>query len=88
MEDRPIDLARLKEMIRKGIEAIPADSTSESAVLVIGDTGVGKSTIMNLLSKSQVFAEDKLFATLDTTVRKVTIDNLFFLLIVDLGKLI
>lgn len=49
-------------------------------VALVGYTNVGKSTIMNLLSKSNVFAENKLFATLDTTVRKVTIDNLFFLL--------
>ncbi len=47
---------------------------------LVGYTNVGKSTIMNLLSKSDVFAEDKLFATLDTTVRKVVIDNLPFLL--------
>jgi GTP-binding protein HflX len=49
-------------------------------VALVGYTNVGKSTIMNLLTKSDVFAENKLFATLDTTVRKVTIDNLFFLL--------
>ena len=49
-------------------------------VALVGYTNVGKSTIMNLLSKSTVFAENKLFATLDTTVRKVTIQNLFFLL--------
>ena len=49
-------------------------------VALVGYTNVGKSTIMNLLSKSEVFAENKLFATLDTTVRKVTIDNLYFLL--------
>lgn len=49
-------------------------------VALVGYTNVGKSTIMNILSKSKVFAENKLFATLDTTVRKVTIDNLFFLL--------
>jgi GTPase len=49
-------------------------------VALVGYTNVGKSTIMNLVSKSQVFAENKLFATLDTTVRKVTIDNLYFLL--------
>lgn len=49
-------------------------------VALVGYTNVGKSTIMNVLSKSEVFAENKLFATLDTTVRKVTIDNLFFLL--------
>lgn len=49
-------------------------------VALVGYTNVGKSTIMNMISKSEVFAENKLFATLDTTVRKVTIDNLFFLL--------
>lgn len=49
-------------------------------VALVGYTNVGKSTIMNLISKSEVFAENKLFATLDTTVRKVTIENLFFLL--------
>ena len=49
-------------------------------VALVGYTNVGKSTIMNLLSKSEVFAENKLFATLDTTVRKVVIGNLPFLL--------
>lgn len=49
-------------------------------VALVGYTNVGKSTIMNLLSKSDVFAENKLFATLDTTVRKVVIKNLPFLL--------
>lgn len=49
-------------------------------VALVGYTNVGKSTIMNLLAKSEVFAENKLFATLDTTVRKVVIDNLPFLL--------
>jgi len=49
-------------------------------VALVGYTNVGKSTIMNLLSKSKVFAEDKLFATLDTTVRKVVINTLPFLL--------
>ena len=49
-------------------------------VALVGYTNVGKSTIMNLLSKSDVFAEDKLFATLDTTVRKMVIGNLPFLL--------
>jgi GTP-binding protein HflX len=49
-------------------------------VALVGYTNVGKSTLMNLLSKSEVFAENKLFATLDTTVRKMTIDNLPFLL--------
>ena len=49
-------------------------------VSLVGYTNVGKSTLMNLLSKSDIFAENKLFATLDTTVRKVIIDNLPFLL--------
>lgn len=49
-------------------------------VALVGYTNAGKSTIMNLVSKSDLFAEDKLFATLDTTVRKVVIDNLPFLL--------
>ena len=49
-------------------------------VALVGYTNVGKSTLMNLLAKSDVFAENKLFATLDTTVRKMTIDNLPFLL--------
>ena len=49
-------------------------------VALVGYTNVGKSTLMNLLSKSDVFAENKLFATLDTTVRKVTVENLPFLL--------
>ena len=49
-------------------------------VNIVGNPNVGKSTLMNLLAKSEVFAENKLFATLDTTVRKVIIDNLPFLL--------
>ena len=49
-------------------------------VALVGYTNVGKSTLMNLISKSEIFAENKLFATLDTTVRKVVIDNLPFLL--------
>lgn len=49
-------------------------------VALVGYTNVGKSTIMNMISKSEVFAENKLFATLDTTVRKVVIENLPFLL--------
>lgn len=49
-------------------------------VALVGYTNVGKSTLMNLLSKSEVFAENKLFATLDTTVRKVVLENLPFLL--------
>jgi len=49
-------------------------------VALVGYTNVGKSTVMNVISKSDVFAENKLFATLDTTVRKVVIKNLLFLL--------
>ena len=49
-------------------------------VNIVGNPNVGKSTLMNLLAKSEVFAENKLFATLDTTVRKVIIENLPFLL--------
>ncbi len=49
-------------------------------VALVGYTNVGKSTLMNLLSKSEVFAENKLFATLDTTVRKVIVENLPFLM--------
>jgi len=47
---------------------------------LVGYTNVGKSTLMNSISKAKVFAEDKLFATLDTTVRKVVIENMPFLL--------
>ena len=54
-------------------------------VALVGYTNVGKSTVMNLLSKSDVFAEDKLFATLDTTVRKMVINNLPFLLTYTVG---
>ena len=49
-------------------------------VALVGYTNVGKSTIMNMISKSEVFAENKLFATLDTTVRKVVIENLLLLI--------
>ena len=56
-------------------------------VALIGYTNAGKSTIMNFFSKSNVLAEDKLFATLDTTVRKVVIKNLPFLLSDTVGLL-
>jgi GTP-binding protein HflX len=49
-------------------------------VALVGYTNVGKSTLMNVISKSHVFAEDKLFATLDTTVRKIVVENLPFLI--------
>lgn len=73
--------------LKKRLEKIDKQKTSQRKnrgnlvrVALVGYTNVGKSTIMNLLSKSEVFAENKLFATLDTTVRKVVIDNLPFLL--------
>ncbi|HOK99380.1 MAG TPA: GTPase HflX [Bacteroidales bacterium] len=76
-------IAKLKEELRK-IDRQMATQRKHREGLVrvslVGYTNVGKSTLMNLLSKSNVFAENKLFATLDTTVRKVTIGNLPFLL--------
>ncbi len=76
-------IARLKEQLKK-IDRQMASQRGNRGSLVrislVGYTNVGKSTIMNLLAKSDVFAEDKLFATLDTTVRKVVIGNVPFLL--------
>lgn len=76
-------IAKLKEDL-KGIDKQMASQRKNRGKMVrvalVGYTNVGKSTLMNLLSKSEVFAENKLFATLDTTVRKVIIDNLPFLL--------
>ncbi len=76
-------IALLKEQLKK-IDTQMATQRKNRGKLVrvalVGYTNVGKSTIMNLLSKSDVFAENKLFATLDTTVRKVVITNLPFLL--------
>lgn len=76
-------IARLKEQLTK-IDKQMATQRKNRGQLVrvslVGYTNVGKSTIMNMLSKSDVFAENKLFATLDTTVRKVVIGNLPFLL--------
>ncbi len=76
-------IALLKEKL-KDIDKQMAVQRSNRGQLVrvalVGYTNVGKSTLMNLLSKSEVFAENKLFATLDTTVRKVVVDNLPFLL--------
>ncbi len=68
-----VAIDRQKSMQRK-------NRGKRTRVALVGYTNVGKSTLMNLLSKSEVFAENKLFATLDTTVRKVIIDNLPFLL--------
>ena len=76
-------IARLKEQLKK-VDKQMATQRSNRGQLVrlslVGYTNVGKSTLMNLLSKSSVFAENKLFATLDTTVRKVVIENCPFLL--------
>ena len=71
--------SRLKQIDRQN-ETQRKNRTELIRVALVGYTNVGKSTIMNMLSKSEVFAENKLFATLDTTVRKVVIDNLPFLL--------
>lgn len=76
-------IAQLKEQLRTIDKQMVTQRKNRGELIrvaLVGYTNVGKSTIMNLLSKSNVFAENKLFATLDTTVRKVTIDNLFFLL--------
>ena len=84
--DRRIILQRLSLLKQRLVEIEKQKTTQRKnrgrliRVALVGYTNVGKSTIMNLLSKSQVFAENKLFATLDTTVRKVVIDNLPFLL--------
>ncbi|MGC9354505.1 MAG: GTPase HflX, partial [Mariniphaga sp.] len=76
-------IARLKEQLKK-IDKQKATQRKNRGKLVrialVGYTNVGKSTLMNLLSKSDVFAENKLFATLDTTVRKVVVVNLPFLI--------
>ncbi len=76
-------ISRLKTEL-KGIDRQMASQRKNRGKMVrvalVGYTNVGKSTLMTLLSKSEVFAENKLFATLDTTVRKVIIDNLPFLL--------
>ncbi|MCD7962292.1 MAG: GTPase HflX [Rikenellaceae bacterium] len=76
-------ISRLKDQLKK-IDRQMASQRSNRGSLVrvalVGYTNVGKSTIMNLLSKSEVFAENKLFATLDTTVKKVVLENIPFLL--------
>ena len=76
-------ITRLKEHLEKIDRQMATQRKNRGQMVriaLVGYTNVGKSTIMNLLSKSDVFAENKLFATLDTTVRKVVIDNLPFLL--------
>ena len=76
-------IARLKEQLRKVDKQMATQRGNRGSLVrlsLVGYTNVGKSTLMNLLSKSSVFAENKLFATLDTTVRKVVIENCPFLL--------
>lgn len=84
--DRRIILQRIT-LLKKRLEEIDRQQSTQRKnrgrlirVALVGYTNVGKSTTMNLLSKSEVFAENKLFATLDTTVRKVVVKNLPFLL--------
>ena len=84
--DRRIILNRMS-LLKKRLVEIDRQKTTQRKnrgrlirVALVGYTNVGKSTLMNLLAKSEVFAENKLFATLDTTVRKVVIKNLPFLL--------
>ena len=84
--DRRIILDRISRL-KEELAAIDHQKTVQrknrgklTRVALVGYTNVGKSTLMNLLSKSEVFAENKLFATLDTTVRKVVVENLPFLL--------
>ena len=84
--DRRIILQRITLLKQRLLEIDKQKTTQRKnrgrliRVALVGYTNVGKSTMMNLLAKSEVFAENKLFATLDTTVRKMTIDNLPFLL--------
>jgi len=76
-------ITRLKEQLTKIDRQMATQRKNRGEMIrvaLVGYTNVGKSTIMNMLSKSDVFAENKLFATLDTTVRKVVIENLPFLL--------
>lgn len=84
--DRRIILQRMSLLKQRLVEIDKQKITQRKnrgrliRVALVGYTNVGKSTIMNLLAKSEVFAENKLFATLDTTVRKVVVENLPFLL--------
>ena len=76
-------ISKLKEQLKKidtQMSTRRKGRASMVRVALVGYTNVGKSTLMNLISKTDLFAEDKLFATLDTTVRKVVIGNLPFLL--------
>ena len=84
--DRRIILQRITLLKQRLVEIDKQKTTQRKnrgrliRVTLVGYTNVGKSTIMNLMAKSEVFAENKLFATLDTTVRKVVVENLPFLL--------
>lgn len=76
-------IAKLKDQLKKVDRQMATQRGNRGSMVrlsLVGYTNVGKSTIMNLLAKSDVFAENKLFATLDTTVRKVVIENVPFLL--------
>ena len=76
-------ITKLKEDLSKIDKQMAVQRSNRGSmvrVALVGYTNVGKSTLMNLISKSEVFAENKLFATLDTTVRKVVFDNLPFLM--------
>src|SRR5574344_1460681 len=76
-------ISKLKEQLKKIDRQMASQRGNRGnmvRIALVGYTNVGKSTIMNLLAKSEVFAENKLFATLDTTVRKVVIENVPFLL--------
>lgn len=76
-------ISRLKEQLKKVDKQMATQRSNRGNMVrlaLVGYTNVGKSTIMNMLAKSDVFAENKLFATLDTTVRKVVIENVPFLL--------
>ena len=76
-------ISRLKDQLKKIDKQMASQRGNRGSMVrisLVGYTNVGKSTLMNLLAKSDVFAENKLFATLDTTVRKVVIENVPFLL--------
>ncbi len=80
IRDKIVLLKKKLETIDKQMATQRKNRGALVRVALVGYTNVGKSTIMNVMSKSEVFAENKLFATLDTTVRKVVIENLPFLL--------
>ena len=76
-------ISKLKEDLKKIDRQMSVQRGNRGSLVrvsLVGYTNVGKSTLMNLISKSEVFAENKLFATLDTTVRKVVLDNIPFLM--------